>query len=255
MTVDQTPDHRIARNATPAKPLLILKVGDALPEAVARGGDFEHWIAQAFGPGPQPPLVVDARLGALLPAYDTIAGVVVTGSAAMVTERETWSEALVPWLKAAVARATPVLGICYGHQLLAHALGGEVGCHPGGMEIGTVQIRKSRIAAGDPLFDAVPDEFAAQVVHSQSVRRLPPGAVCLAANDYEHNHAFRYGDRAWGVQFHPEFDTEAIYGYIRKFAVALAANGRDPSAIAREVRATPAAAGVLRRFALLATET
>lgn len=236
------------------KSLLIVKVGDALPDARARGDDFEHWIARGFGGAAAAAAakVIDARAASRLSDPASVAGIVVTGSSAMVTERAAWSEALVPWLNAAVHAGTPVLGICYGHQLLAHALGGEVGYHPDGMEIGTVEVRKTAGADGDPLFAELPSQFEAQVVHSQSVRRLPDGAVCLAANAHEAHHAFRFGACAWGVQFHPEFDTEAVHGYVRKFAPDLMQLGQAPERIAAELRPTPAAASILQRFAQFA---
>jgi GMP synthase (glutamine-hydrolysing) len=234
------------------KSLLIIKVGDALPQARARGDDFERWIARGFGPFAPSAAVVDARSRRDLPAPAALAGAVITGSGAMVTERAAWSEALVPWLNAAVGQAVPLLGICYGHQLLAHALGGEVDYHPQGMEIGTVQVRKTGATADDPLFADLPPLFDAQAVHSQHVRRLPDAAVCLAANDYEAHQAFRVGRCAWGVQFHPEFDAVAMQDYVREFGPALAARGRQPERIAAGLAPTPAAASILQRFARLA---
>lgn len=240
------------------KPVLIIKVGDALPEARARGGDFEHWIARGLAPFAASILVADAREWQGLPEVEGLAAAVITGSGAMVTERAPWSEALVPWLNQAVAHGLPLLGICYGHQLLAHALGGEVGYHPQGMEIGTVQIRKTDAAAHDPLFADLPPLFDAQAVHSQHVRCLPDAAVCLASSAYEAHHAFRVGACAWGVQFHPEFDVEAMHGYVRKFGPELgeragAVPGRDFVAdMAAALRPTPTAAAILQRFARLA---
>lgn len=231
------------------KSLLIIKVGDALPEARERGADFETWIARGFGPFASDAQVADARRDQPLPPLEALAGVVVTGSAAMVTDRAPWSEALVPWLRQAVEHDLPVLGICYGHQLLAHAFGGEVDFHPQGMEIGTVQLCKTEHAGDDPLFDALPAQFRAQAVHSQSVRRLPPGAICLAGNEHESHHAYRIGGHAWGVQFHPEFDAEAMQGYLRKFGPELAARGREPERIAEAIAPTPDAAAILKRFA------
>ena len=69
-----------------------------------------------------------------------LAAVVVTGAHDMVPEHALWSETASAWLRELVGRQVPTLGICYGHQLLAHALGGEVGYHPRGSEVGTVSV-------------------------------------------------------------------------------------------------------------------
>ncbi|HVL76575.1 MAG TPA: glutamine amidotransferase [Noviherbaspirillum sp.] len=236
------------------KPLLIIKVGDALPVARERGHDFEHWIAAGFRIAASKVRIVDARRACDLPDPGLLAGAAVTGSAAMVTDREPWSESLVPWLRHAVEARLPILGICYGHQLLAHALGGEVAYHPRGMEIGTVQIRKTAAAVDDPLFASLPRIFPAQAVHSQTVLGLPAGAVRLAENEHDAHHAFRFGACAWGVQFHPEFDAEAMHGYIDKFATDLAARGRSPEDLRAQVGMTAQAASILQRFARLALD-
>src|SRR3546814_6485680 len=93
----------------------------------------------------------------------------------------------------------------YGHQLLAHALGGEVGDNPNGRKMGTVAVDLLPAAADDPLFTGLPDRFLAQATHQQSVLRAPEGATVLARSDHDDCHAFRWGEAAWGVQFHPEF--------------------------------------------------
>ena len=195
--------------------------------------------------------VHDAVAGGALPAHDRIAGVVITGSHAMVSAREPWSEALVPWLRTAVQQQTPVLGICYGHQLLAHALGGRVEHHPEGVEIGTVTVELNDAATSDALLGSLPETFPAQAVHWQSVRRLPPGAVLLARSAHESHHAFRVGPRAWGLQFHPEFSDAALRAYLDGLGPLLADEGLDAAAIAARLRATPEAASVLPRFAQL----
>jgi GMP synthase (glutamine-hydrolysing) len=173
--------------------------------------------------------------------------VVVSGSHAMVTDREPWSERLAAWLQRCVAQHTPVLGICYGHQLLAHALGGEVGLLAGGPEVGTQTVSLTADAAQDPLLAGLPAQLDAQLVHYQSVRRLPQGAVLLASSAMEPHQAFRVGDCAWGVQFHPEFSAEAMRGYL-----ACMPDLPDPAALLAQVRNTEVAALVLRRFATLA---
>lgn len=235
-----------------ALPILILKTGSTHAHIRERLGDFEDWVASGLHLGGADVQVHDATTGGPVPAHDRIAGVVITGSHAMVSEREAWSEALVPWLQAAVRRETPVLGICYGHQLLAHALGGEVGAHPDGVEIGTVTVELNPAATGDALLGGLPEAFPAQAVHWQSVRQLPPGAVPLARSAHESHHAFRVGSCAWGVQFHPEFSDTALRAYLDGLGSLLAGEGLDSAAIATRLRASPDAASVLPRFARLA---
>ncbi len=229
------------------KPLVILKVGDTLPQLVPQYGDFEHWIIAGLAHPSLPVRVVDPRKGDALPEPDDISGAVVTGSHAMVTERLDWSEASAAWLARLVEHEVPLLGICYGHQLLAHALGGEAGFHPRGMEIGTAEVR--RLDVDDPLLDGLPGTFLAQTVHQQSALRLPPGAVLLAGNNFDAHHAFRIGTCAWGVQFHPEFGSAAMRAYLRHLAPLVAKQGGDTAALESAVQETPVAASVLARFA------
>jgi GMP synthase (glutamine-hydrolysing) len=231
------------------RPLVIVKVGSTFEALRAQRGDFEHWIADGLATQVLPVLVVDPRRGDTLPALDAVAGVVVTGSHAMVSHREAWSETTAAWLAQLVARDTPVLGICYGHQLLAHALGGEAGDHPRGAEVGTVSVALAEAAATDALLGGLPAQFPANVVHWQSALRLPEGAVRLAGNDHEPVQAFRVGKAAWGVQFHPEFDADVMRGYIDMLADGLRKEGADPAALRERVAATDTAAGLLGRFA------
>ena len=91
----------------------------------------------------------------------------------MVTDRHDWSERSAGWLREAAHEGLPLLGICYGHQLIAHALGGEVGWHPEGREMGTVEIERLAPSNDDPLFGGLPGRFAAQATHLQSVLRAP----------------------------------------------------------------------------------
>lgn len=235
------------------KTLIIFKAGSTFADLARAHGDFEDWVARDVGSA-LPTAVVDARKVTALPALEDVAGAIVTGSPAMVTDRAPWSERLAAWLRDAHQHELPLLGICYGHQLLADALGGEVDYHPQGMEIGSVAITKTTAADSDPLFAGLPAHFTANVVHSQSVRRLPPHATLLARNDFEAHQAFRVGCNSWGVQFHPEFDDEAMRGYFDRMADDLSAHGIDAAAKRREVVATAEAASLLQRFARLAAE-
>lgn len=233
------------------KRLLIVKVGGTLTELRERRGDYEAWIAAGMGYAPGDVDVVAAAHGEPLPAPDAPAGVVVTGSSAMVSHREPWSERTGEWLARAVERGTPVLGICYGHQLLAHALGGEVGPNPRGREIGTVIVRSLEPAQRDALFGVWGDSGPAHVTHLESVLALPAGAVRLAESDLDPMQAFAIGERAWGVQFHPEFDAETVRAYLVARIETVRAEGLDPEALLAAVREAPGGPRLLRRFAEL----
>src|SRR5690349_9646132 len=84
--------------------------------------------------------VVDAREALELPAPESVAGVIVTGSAAYVGDADPWIGRGLRYLQALVDAGTPTFGICFGHQMLGQALGGEVGRNPNGREIGSVEV-------------------------------------------------------------------------------------------------------------------
>ena len=233
------------------KSLVIIKVGDAFSNISEKFGDFEQWIVNGLGDHHLPIVITDPRLGDAFPNIDCVAGIIITGSHSMVSDREPWSENLAIWLRAAVIENTPTLGICYGHQLLAHAFGGDVGYHPDGIELGTVSINLTPLAKSDPLFSHLPDQFLAHVVHSQCVRSLPKRAVILASNAFEPHHAFRIGDFAWGVQFHPEFGTDAMAGYIEETMKNLNSDEAISKFPSIKVFATVEASSVLPKFVQL----
>lgn len=237
----------MSRSSAHHAPFLILQTG-APVAAQRRHGSFAHWIRVAAGLDRDHAAVVDVAAGDALPRRAGYAGVLVTGSPAMVTERHPWSERSAEWLREAVQAGLPVFGICYGHQLLAHALGGEVGDNPAGREMGTVELHLTDAAAADPLFAALPKAFPAQATHVQTVLRPPPQATVLAQSDQDACQAFRWGDAAWGVQFHPEFSVERMRGYVQARADVLRDAGHCPRSRWRSIGAAPQARRVLRQF-------
>ena len=228
-------------------PFLILETGQPVA-SMRRHRGFPHWIRVAAGLAADETVVVNVQEGEPLPTREGFAGTLVTGSGAMVTDRADWSERSADWLRDAAHAGMPLLGICYGHQLLAHALGGEVADHPAGREMGTIGLELHDGAAQDPLFAGLPPAFPAQATHLQTVLRPPVGATVLARSEHDACHAFRWGERAWGLQFHPEFSATHMRGYVQARSEALLREGRCPKTVAREVSATPHARRVLRRF-------
>ncbi len=230
---------------------MILKTGSTFEDVASLRGDYERWITRGLGVAEQDVLTVDAMRASALPSADSIEAMVVTGSAAMVTDREPWSVAAGALLSRVVSRGAPVLAICYGHQLLADALGGEVGDNPRGRRIGTIEVTLTDEGRRDPLLGVFDSPVRFQATHRQVVVRPPEGATRLASAALDENHAFRYGDRAWAVQFHPEFDAEAIRTYIERRADLIRGEGGDPEGLAAAVQETPAGAQLLARFVAL----
>ena len=230
---------------TAPRSILVLQTGDPVPSVEARRGPFAQMIRDVIGPlwagGYE---VADARV-ANPASTEGIAAIVITGSAANVPEREPWMLRTEAWLRDAVGAGVPVFGICFGHQILAQALGGEVIRNPRGREIGTKTITKR---AHDPLFEGLPDEFHANVTHVDTVGRLPPGAVSLARSPLEDHHAIRFTETCYGVQFHPEIDADILRGYIETRREILAAEGIDPERLASEVNDGVAGTETLRNF-------
>lgn len=227
--------------------IVIIEAGRTFPELARRWGDFGDWVRDGLGAADDEVRLVAAFAGAPLPAPQETAAVVVTGSHAMVTNGAAWSEQLTGWLAAAAQRGLPLLGICYGHQLLARVLGGTVGDLPGGREIGSLPLRLTAAGRRDPLLGCLPPVFTGQLFHRQSVLALPAGARLLAASRADPHQAFAVGEGIWGVQFHPEFSPAVMQAYIEREEAGLLAEGLDPAGLAAAVQESPCGA-VLRRF-------
>ena len=135
-----------------------------------------------------------------LPPTTEFDGLVVTGSRASVYWDKDWIDPLVDYVGKAAADGVPILGVCYGHQVLAEALGGRVS----GMDDFELGYNEVEQVDDDPLFEGISDRFTVFTSHGDTVADLPPGAELIARNDHG-VHGFRRGD-CWGVQFHPEYD-------------------------------------------------
>ncbi|GGK88440.1 glutamine amidotransferase [Sphaerisporangium melleum] len=209
-------------------------------EAEAGLGYFAGWLAEAG----MTCHVVRPYLGEPLPSLDGGTapagpwdGLIVLGGAP-----SAWDDEGTPWLpgtrallRRAVETSLPTLGICLGAQLMALACGGRVEPGTAGPEVGLGAISLLPAAAGDPLFAALPLTARAVQYHQDAVTVPPPGAVLLAtAADYP-TQAYRLGERAWGVQFHPEASVEIFLSWTAPNADRLAEDGLDAARLDAEV--------------------
>jgi GMP synthase (glutamine-hydrolysing) len=229
--------------------ILVLVTGDPVPAARARRGSFVDLIRRAAPDfGTHPWLAHDVRLESALPPLGGEMAVIITGSALSVTEALPWKDAVSARLRELVRSEVPVLGICFGHQLLAHALGGRVSTNPNGREMGSTPLT---LLEGDELF-AAGGSLVVNNTHVDSVVELPPGARVLGRTALEPHAAVRFGPSAWGVQFHPEIDADVLRDYFAARRSTLLAEGFDIEASERALVDAPDAARLIGRFLELA---
>jgi GMP synthase (glutamine-hydrolysing) len=144
------------------------------------------------------------------------------------------------------------LGVCFGHQLLARAMGGMVARNPRGREMGTITVTLNSSASKEPIFSGVPATFCAQATHQDTVIEAPSMARVLATSSKDNCQAFAVGNHAWGVQFHPEITAPILRGYVRARSEALRSEGACPDSVYNSVRDRVEGERVLSNFIAMA---
>ncbi len=104
----------------------------------------------------------------------------------------------------------PLLGICYGHQIVSEVLSVPVVNDHGQKKVGSHHVFLTPEGKQDPIFSGLPEKFVAQYGHKDSLSCVPPGAVLLAKSDCCKTSALRFGSRVYTMQFHPELTHEEL---------------------------------------------
>ena len=239
-----------------SKPLVIVKAGSSRSSDDSllkpKKGDFEEWIAHGTGHSLSNFLILEAYHSPEFPEPEDCAGVIITGSHSYVTAKAAWSENLASWITRLLDARTPLLGICFGHQIIAHAAGGMVGFNPMGINIGSIDIHREAQGLDDPLLGDLPPTFQSYVAHLQGVLKAPDSAVVLVSDDKGSIQAMRIGDHAWGLQFHPEFNRTIMNAYIDWQHGAVADSGQNGEEVKSRVVECERARALLARFVEMA---
>lgn len=227
------------------RPLIVLTTGDPFPVMLEQRGPFSRMIQERIGSAWKGDYAaVDVRTSDP-PDPRAAAGFIITGSAAHVWAREPWMLKTEAWLRDAVPLGAPILGICFGHQILAQALGGEVIRNPRGREIGTRVIERT---ADDPIFDGLPSRFEANATHLDTVGRLPHGAAVLAKSPLDDRQVIRFTPTCYGVQFHPEIDAQIMRTYVLSRREILLQEGFEVDALLASIDEGLQGSVILRNF-------
>jgi len=189
--------------------ITIIETGQA-PEAIRADfedypGMFARLISSAdkgFTYETVSPLKGDA-----LPDPATLEAILITGSKAGVYDDEPWMAPLMDFIRGAAKARTPMVGICFGHQAVANALGARVEKADAGWGLGR---HEYDITAAPAWMDGFAGKtFALGVSHQDQVLSLPPGAHVIARSDFTPFAALDYGDiPAISFQGHPEFEDD-----------------------------------------------
>jgi len=182
----------------------ILQTGRAPDALIETAGDYDQMFCTLLdGHGFE--FETYAVLDGVFPASPEAAdGWLITGSRFGVYEDHSWIPPLEELVRAIHAKALPLVGICFGHQIIAQALGGTVEKYPGGWAVGRVEYEQD----GQTL--------SLNAWHQDQVTTLPEGARVLAGSDFCANGVLAYGDTIWTLQPHPEFSTAFVAGLIEK---------------------------------------
>lgn len=232
--------------------IAIIQTGEAIESALKKYGDFDEWFIKAMDTNKDQTKTFRVFEKLEFPSNHNLAGIIITGSSAMVTDKLKWSEATIQWLRQFIDSDIPILGVCYGHQLLARLLGGKVDWNPKGRELGQVTMSVTTGTHKDKLLNSVSNtktnEIKFLASHLQSVTQLPNKAQLLGTTKLDPNHCFSYDKHIWGLQFHPEFTAEIVEQYIKERSADIMSEGLNPTKMIEELENTDNGTKLLKKF-------
>ncbi|WP_308238060.1 type 1 glutamine amidotransferase [Phenylobacterium sp. J367] len=178
----------------------VLKTGRPPKPAIERFGTYPDMFMRLLGPDAYAWRTYAVDEGELPDSVGECDGYIVTGSSCGVYDPEPWIQPAMDWLRAAKGQAA-LVGVCFGHQLMAEAFGGKVIKSPKGWGVGE---HEYEVLRPRPWMDSA-QSIRLPASHQDQVVEPPPGAEIFAASEFCTMGGLDYGDRAISLQLHPEF--------------------------------------------------
>jgi len=208
---------------------------------------YARWLADL-------PSVTLARVSAeedvLGAARQDVDGIIISGSPRDAWKDDPVNDRLCELIRLCQTQSIPLLGVCYGHQILARALGGIVARHPDGFELGNTPVELTGAGRASPLFEDIPTGFDVISSHADAVLEMPPGAELTVRGDYTLNQGFHWRLQLFGVQFHPETDPDTMrFIWQPRRELWRSRVKFDLDATLDRMTPTPLAGSILRNFA------
>ena len=194
------------------KNILIIDCGPSLSDITKHYGVAPEWIMESLKNKGCNFTWVKSYAGDKVQSNNADAWII-TGSPCSVYDAADWMVEIEEEMKNIQSSQIPVLGICFGHQLIARCFGGEVELNPKGWELGAYPIQFTAVGKRSELFSDMEDNAIVYESHQDIVTILPENAIELAKNN-KGNQAFKIHENFYGVQFHPEFSWEVIKMYV-----------------------------------------
>ncbi len=233
--------------------ILLFKTGQTDGTLKGDIGDYEEWFGRVLGERAH----IEVHDAVTQPTVDTrgFDGFLITGSPRSLVEPEPWMHAAADTVRDAAEAGVPVLGVCFGHQLIAYAFGARVRMNPNGWEFGTSEVELTDEGEVDPLFAGLPRRVRVNQSHRDEVWELGAAICRLAGSAHTETQALAIGTHVRGVQFHPEMSGKVVRRIIayrqRILEEDLDYRGRCRSHLGRAVDGstdTPHGEQVLRHF-------
>jgi GMP synthase (glutamine-hydrolysing) len=240
-----------SRYNRPVLRILLYKTGATDPSLTSDIGDYEQWFGRILSSTAH--LEVHCAIEEPrhpLGGYDAM---VITGSPRSLVDPEPWMDEAADYVRTAASAGVPVLGVCFGHQLIGYAYGGCVRTNPNGWEVGTTEVELTEEGRADPLFAGVPPRVRVNQSHRDEVWTLGNEVRRLAGSVHTATQALAVGAHVRGVQFHPEMNATVVRRLVEHRRLILEADfaqraGRCLSTVITSVSDTPEAEKVLTNF-------